>query len=187
MGNENDIQEAEETLELPEVAESEEDATDWRAEAKKLQEKAIRQREKTKELKARLAELEAQAPKKEEIKKPSEFDYGQKAFLKTYGIDGADERELARTWMERTGDDLDKMVTDEIFTARLTALREAKASKEAMPSSTKRAVVTERNSTDYWLAQYEQGKSLNEIPMEYRRDVLNARIKKDEQKTKFGS
>lgn len=194
MDNQND-QEVEETLELPEVEEnSEADATDWRAEAEKLQQKAIRQREKTKELKAKLAELETASaskpdPEREKGKdnknkeKLNDFDYGEKAFLASYGIKDADERELVKTFMNRTGDDLDTIVSDEIFTAKLDKLREAKAVKDAIPVSSRRSSATDvKTAVDYWL-----DKPFSDVPKDLRRDVLNKKLERDQQVAKFGS
>src|SRR3990167_11190875 len=49
-------EEVEEILDLPEIKEGEDDTTDWKAEAEKLQHKAISQRERTKTIKKELAE-----------------------------------------------------------------------------------------------------------------------------------
>jgi len=188
MTETNDIQDVEETLDLPEVAdETIEDTTDWKAEAQKLQQKAIRQREKTKELKAKLAEKETVVDKAVKTPdKPTDFDYGQKAFLKSYGIDGADERELVKTFMSRTGDDLDTVINDDILQAKLKSLRDAKVAKEAVPSSTGRSASAQGNKLDYWLAKYQTSGNLAEVPKELQRDVLNARLKAEEQTRKFG-
>ena len=189
MAEENDIQSEEETLDLPEATdEGEVDETDWKAEAQKLQQKAIRQREKTKELKAQLAE-KADVVEKKAVKtpeKPTDFDYGQKAFLKSYGIDGADERELVKSFMSRTGDDLDTVIGDDILQAKLTSLRNAKIAKEAVPANTGRSAGSQGNKLDYWLAKYSSTGNLNEVPKELQRDVLNARLQAEEQVRKFG-
>jgi len=188
MTETNDIQDVEETLDLPEATdEGEVDETDWKAEAQKLQQKAIRQREKTKELKAKLAEKETVVDKAVKTPdKPTDFDYGQKAFLKSYGIDGADERELVKTFMSRTGDDLDTVINDDILQAKLKSLRDAKVAKEAVPSSTGRSASAQGNKLDYWLAKYQTSGNLAEVPKELQRDVLNARLKAEEQTRKFG-
>lgn len=176
MENENEqIQPDDELIEPEEVAEGEEDTTDWKALALKNQ--GIAKRLKTKLEK----EKEAKIPASPEAKKPSDFDYGQKAFLKTYGISGADELTLVKTFVDRTGDEIDSLVNDEIFNAKLKSLRDAKAVKEAIPESTKRSSSGTSNKIDYWLT-----KPFNEVPPEFRREVLNAQLKNAEQKTKFG-
>jgi hypothetical protein len=173
-------QEAGEIEELPEVEEGQ-DEPDWKALALKNQ--GIAKRLKTKLEKAQ----EKPEPKKEEPKaepKPENqtiLDYGQKAFLKTYGISGADELTLAKSWMERTGDQLDSMVEDEMFTAKLTKLRDAKAAKEALPVNPKRGVQTSpKDSPEYWL-----DKPFTEVPEELKRKVLNLKLIKEKEGDKF--
>ena len=76
MIQENQEQEVvEENFDLPQVEEGQEDSTDWKVEAEKLKEKAIRQRENTKSLKAQIKELEKPKPqdKKEEKKSDTEL------------------------------------------------------------------------------------------------------------------
>ncbi len=176
----NEQEDVEETLDLPEVEEGKEDTTDWKAEAQALQKKAIKQRENTKTLKAKIKEL-TPAEKKVEANqaKSGELDYGQKAFLNSYGIKGSDEVALVKQWVSRTGDDLDTIVSDDIFTAKLTALREARESAKAIPQGTKRSTNTAKDSVDYWTDKYTTGLPLKDVPSEFRTQVLNRRIDKD--------
>lgn len=112
--------------------------------------------------------------KSEKAEKSGELDYGQKAFLIANGIKGADELALVKTWMQRTGDDIDTIVGDDIFQARLTKHRETKATADAVPSTSKRAVNSTKDSVDYWL-----GKDFSEVPQEMRAKVLDERIKRE--------
>lgn len=188
MENENeDIQLEDEIQDPPEVAEGEEDKTNWKALALKYQGTAKRYKtklEKLKEPPVKVEDLKKTEPDKPT--KTSDFDYGQKAFLKTYGISGADELALVKSFRDRTGDEIDTLVTDDIFTAKLKALRDAKAVKDAIPESTKRSTGGGGNKVDYWLAKYQSGTPLAEVPLEIRQEVLNARLKTEEQKRKFG-
>ena len=187
MENENDTQEIEETEEASEVAEeTSEETIDWEARAKELEQKAIKQREKTKELKAKLAEKEAPEPK--EKSSDYKFNTGDKALLKSYkDIQGADELALAENWMKKYGGDIvDDMLNDEVFNAKLKVLRDAKAVKDAIPPATKRSAGSTNDKIDYWLDKYNQSGNLDEIPQELRSEVLNARLKSDEQKQMFG-
>jgi len=186
--------EVEEALDLPETKEGEEDTTDWKAEAQKLREKAIRQRERTKELKAQLKSLtpEKKADASPETKesresKSSDLDNGQKALLVAYGVKGADELALAKSWMQRTGDDIDVMISDDIFTAKLQALRVAKASQEALPSNTKRTGQSyAKDSVEYNLQKYESGEvQLADMPFAIRSKVLAAKMKKEKEDNEF--
>jgi hypothetical protein len=125
-------------------------------------------------------------PKKEpEAKipeKPNELDYGQKAFLKTYGISGPDELTLVKSWVERTGDALDNLVDDEIFNARLKNLRDAKAAKDALPINPKRGpIISSRDKAEFWA-----DKPFSEVPENLKKDVLNLKIKNERESDKFG-
>jgi hypothetical protein len=159
------------------------DTTNWEAEAKK--ERGIRKRLETKLKKAN--EPKSEAPKVEEVKQKSgELDYGQRALLVAYGVKGPEEIALAKSWMQRTGDDIDVMIGDDIFTAKLTALREAKASHEAIPSGTKRAGFAPKDSVDYHLAKYESGAmQLDEMPFDMRSKVLTAKMEKEKKANEF--
>lgn len=146
-----------------------EEAVDWQARAKELEAKAIKQRETTKELKAKLSELEAKAPK-EEIK-PTDLDYGQKAFLKASGLNGADEVQLAKDFAKRTGLDYDTVVEDDIFKAKLEALRTTKANQQAADTGGRGGQSVTKNSAEYYLSKGE------EPPTDAPREVRQAYVK----------
>lgn len=177
----------EETLDLPaDAAEGEEDTTDWKAEAKKLQEKAIKQRESTKALKAKIKELTPAEKKAEAAQaQSSELDAGSKALLVAYGIKGKDELALAQSYMQRTGEDIDAVIEDDIFQAKLSKLREAKATAQAVPSATKRSGNGTKDDLDYWGEKYASGTPLNDIPENLQMKVLNARLDREKQTSKF--
>ncbi len=183
MDEQNENQEVEETDETTEVAEeSSEETTDWEARAKELEVKAIKQREKTKELKAKLAELEAQKPKEKKTKQSDDFDNAQKALLTAYGYKDSDERDLIKSFMERTGeDDVEQIIKDDILIAKIEKLRDEKAVKNAIPTSKGRSANETKTAVDFWL-----GKPFNQVPREMRRDVLAARLKREEDKQKYG-
>jgi len=190
MENKNESGEVEENLDLPEVKEGETDTTDWKAEAETLREKAIKQRERTKELKAQLKALtpaEKKAEAKSENKSESrDLDSGDKALLVAYGVKGSDEIALAKAFMQRTGEDIDTLIGDDIFQAKLGALREAKASQKAIPSGTKRSVTSPKDSVDYHLEKYENGSmQLSEMPFSMRAKVLDAKMKKIKDENTF--
>lgn len=104
---------------------------DWKAEAAKWQRIAERN--------AKKAEPKADEAPKAEIKSdPSELDYGQKALLRSMGIKGADELQLAKDFMRRTGQDIDSLEADDIFQAKLTKLRDTKANEAAADGKTGR-------------------------------------------------
>src|ERR1700752_1822811 len=88
--------EVEENLDLPEVKEGQEDTTDWKAEAQKLREKAIAQRERTKSLKDQLKEAKAavetaKVPK--QTQDPSKADKLDETALDYLDLKGISESE----------------------------------------------------------------------------------------------
>lgn len=189
MDNENAQQDVVAETETEEVEEVEEtDTTDWKAEALKAQ--GIAKRLKTKLEKARETKSETKPEKAEAqttVKKSEDLDYGQKAYLKSMlDIKGADELALVRQWKDRTGDELDSLVEDEIFLAKLGKLREAKATAQAVPSGSKRATVPVKDSVDYHLEKYESGQmKLSEMPFDMRKQVLEKALAKKTANDKF--
>ena len=94
--------------------------------------------------------------------------------------------ELVKSFMTRTGEDLDTVIGDDILQAKLRSLRDAKVAKDAVPANTGRSASAQGNKLDYWLAKYMTSGNLAEVPKELQRDVLNARLKAEEQTRKFG-
>ena len=87
--------------------------------------------------------------------KPNELDYGHKAFLKSYGISGSDELALVKQFQER-GFGLDSIVEDDVFTAKLKSLREARESTDAVPKDKKRSAQTGSTNVDMAYAKYKE-------------------------------
>ena len=155
------------------------DLTDWKALALKNQ--GIAKRLKTKLEKAQ-AEPKVE-PKAEpaQPEKSNELDYGQRAFLKTYGIAGADELALVKSWTERTGDQIDALVDDDIFNAKLKGLRDQKAAKETLQSmSSRNAQASSKSKAEFWM-----DKPFDEVPKEFKQEVLNAKIAQEREGGKF--
>lgn len=179
--NEPRVDVEEEIVETPEVPEGEEDLTDYRALAAKNA--GIAQRYKTKLEKAKLdRKVEAKVEKVLENKIKDSFDYAEKAYLKSEGIT-KDEFPLVLEVMQSTGKSLDEVLEAKYFQADLKERREAKASKDAIPTGSKRSSAGTRDSVDYHIA--------NKTPLlqiedtELRRKVLNQRIKQETTRSKF--
>jgi len=103
----------------------------------------------------------------------SKLDFGEKAFLKAYGIEGEEALDFIASMRERTGDDLDVLVNDEIVTAKLKAFKDASAAKDAIPSKTNRSNQTDaKENVDYWVKKGELPKDNPEL----RKKVVNAKI-----------
>ena len=178
MENETEevVEVPEEDIELEEVDESATEEVEKQEKPKEtpLARKARLERQ-LKQVRKQLGESDD-----EPVSKPSKandsdkLDYGERAFLATYGIKGADEIALAKSWIKRTGDEIDALVDDDVFNARLEKLRANKLTKQAIPSSSKRTTQASADSVDYWLQ-----KPFSEVPLDLRSKVVNARIAKE--------
>lgn len=104
-----------------------------------------------------------------------DLDYGQKAFLVASGIKGKEETGLVRQVMAATGKSLEDVLESKYFQAELKEIREAKQSKEAVPSGSKRSGATGKDSVDYWIAKGEMPPA--ELGPELRRKYVNAKMK----------
>lgn len=151
---------------------SNEDSTNWKAEALKY--KAILDRNKQ--------DGTYRKPETKKATASNDLDYGAKAFLAVQGIKGADEIKLVKEFMSNTGKDLDSVVESKHFKAELEEMRELKKTAEATPTGSKRSGQSARDSVEYWVAK-------GELPPvsepELRRKVVNARMKKETAKSVF--
>lgn len=133
--------------------------------------------------------------KKEDDAKPTkkaskdELDYGQKAYLNTEGIKGADEIELVKMWLSRTGDDLESIVSDEIFQSKLKSLRNKRTVEQAIPKTGRRATTETYSEESNLESQYLAGKiGLENIPdPSMRAKILNKRLAKEKGDSMFSS
>jgi len=163
MANETEV-EVEEPLDLPEVMEGEEDFTDWQAEAKKLQDKAIAQRERTKLLKQQLTEAKGQvkeavdklAPPKEESVKTGELDETQLDYLDLKGISEDEDIKIIEDIVKKTGQTVRQALKDEYVISKLESNKEKREVKDATPSSTKRTGKGQTNDVALAVARFHQ-------------------------------
>lgn len=171
--------------------ELDDDATDWKAKATEL--KGIAKRRATQLSKAKDKIKSLSTPeekptlpeKKEESQKSNELDYGQKAFLNSNGIKGSDELSLVKSEVERSSLTLDELIDNPYFQGRLTTLREARATKEATPSGTKRSQVSTKDSVEYHIEKYKNKQmELSDMPFEMRGKVLTA-VRKEKTNNPF--
>lgn len=188
MATEN-VEEIEEIGEVPEIVETQDelgnDVTDWKGIALERHEhaKKIAGIGKRWETKAKKAKETPVIPPVEEKKG---FDYGQKAYLKSSGIT-QDEFPFVEEVMKSTGKSLDEVLETKYFQAELKEKRELKASKDAIPTGSKRTPSSGQTDVDSWVAKIEQGTAkLADIPdRELRQKVVNARMKKEQDKKQF--
>lgn len=186
MANDNDAVDIPETPELPEIAEGEQDTTDWKAKAQELQGQLKESRGIAKRFQTKLNK----APKPNEPAAPvaqpaapekKGFDYAEKAYLKSSGIT-PEEFDFVKEVMDSTGKDIDAVLGSKYFQAELKEKRDLKMAEAATPSGSKRAGNSTKDQVDYWLNKGELPPSSQP---ELRRAVVNARIKAEGNKSAF--
>jgi hypothetical protein len=142
---------------------------------------------KTKRLLAKAKKTTPAAPQSDDgsqkTEKSGELGYGEKAFLRAYDIKGSEELALVRQFQDR-GFSLDSIVEDDVFTAKLTKLREAKAAQDAVPSTTRRASQPPADDVEQWIAKGELPPN-DPANVELRRKVLNERIRRESIGSRF--
>lgn len=154
-----------------ETQETEGETTDWKA--------------KYEETQGRLKRMETKLSKASETKTekaPSKldgFDYGQKAFLTTQGIKGAKEFEFVQSELKKSGEDLDTLIENDYFKAKLEKFRALGKTAEATPTG-KRSSGVATESVEYWAT-----KPLEEVPKDMRTKVVNHLIDKEKNKGQF--
>lgn len=174
--NDQGVQEAEST---PVVEEAE--RTDWKAKAiewetKFKSENGIRRRLE-KDLKQTKTEPPSEAVATQESKG---FDYAQKAYLKSSGIEQVDF-DFVKDVMQSTGKSLDEVLDSKYFQAELKERKDTRMTEAATPSGSKRAGISGKDTVDYWLEKIKSGQAtVKDIPdRKLRIQVVNARYKKD--------
>jgi len=179
-------EEIDEELEEPEELrdENDQDITDWKAEA--LKRHGIAKRYQTKLRKIKTAEAEKAKTEAEKAKQPQdkkEFDYAEKAYLRSMGVEKEDFPFVFET-TQKTGKTLDELLDSKYFQAELKEKREERESQEAIPSGTKRTSGSARDSVEYWIAK-------GELPpadqVELRRKVVKAKVDAERNKSHFSA
>ena len=112
------------------------DETNWQVETTKLREKAIRQRETTKNLRdalkerdVKLAEFEKSKPVSE--KKSGDFGLLEKSYLRASGYNEPEEIALFKKWSEETGKSVDELVDHPFMKSEIESMRTSKANASA--------------------------------------------------------
>lgn len=168
MSENEEAKVVEDTEDVEDIEDTE--TTDWKAEAEKLREKAIVQREKTKALKAELAKLSTPPA----VENKQEIDYAKRAYIRSEGIVG-DEVSLVENWAKDTGKKIEDIIANPRFQAELKDFREAKVTKEAVPVGSKRSAPSAQNTPEYWIAKGETPPNTPEN-RKLRQDIVNAKI-----------
>jgi len=112
--------------EVEEVIEPATETTNWEARAKQLEEKAIIQRERTRQMKLEIEKLKKSGTPKSEDTKPADTALLQKSFLRAAGITHAEDVELALKTAKKWGVEVDQLVDDDDFKLKLDKQRTAR-------------------------------------------------------------
>ena len=112
--------------------------------------------------------------------KSNDSDLGEKAFLRSNDIKEADEIALVNKLKKETGKAVDSLMETTYFQTELKALRENRATSDAIPSNGKRSNNSAVDTVEYWIAKGELPKDT-----ELKRKVINHRMKKEESKGQF--
>lgn len=157
--------EGEETEEVETQAEEQEEEKGldyWKAEA--LKNKAILERNKN---------------KPDKPQKSNDFGYDVKAYLKASGISSA-EFDFVKAELKASGlKDVDELLENPYFKTKLESQREINKTQEAIPKGNRSGGVA-TNSVEYWMT-----KPIEEVPLDMRREVVNAKLEKEKGKNKF--
>lgn len=136
---------------------------------------------------AGISEDEIFTPKKEKSsKKSDELDLGQEAYLVAKGIEEADEIALVKQVMADTGKSMKDVLASKYFQAELKEMRADRETAAALPKSGKRSGQSAVNTVEYWLSK---GGLPEDTPenTQLRRDIVNARAKKEKSGNMFTS
>lgn len=149
--NEDVIEVEDEDIE-EETSEPTEDPSELKARIKRLEEKAIAQRERTRMLRQELQKNKpkAEAPKEE---KKNGLDKLDRAVLRVEKITHQDDIGLVEDWMKDTGKDIEQVLASVRFQSELKELQDKRAAQEAAPQNSKRSGQSARDEVDYWLAK----------------------------------
>lgn len=123
--------------------------------------------------------LEVQKPEKKASKKSDDLDYGAKAYLTANGIKGSKEFDFVQSELKASGEDLDSLLENDYFKARLEKFRNLNKTAEATPRG-QRSSAPSVDSVEYWST-----KPIDEVPVEMRAKVVNARLDKEKNKAVF--
>lgn len=135
------------------------DSTDWKAKAEELEQKrreeGIRNRERTKALRDQLKTFQ-QKPTEVENKKSDNalLEKVERIALRSEGITHTDDIELARNTAKKWGVDIDEVLADEDFKAKLGRQQTARANAEATSNIKGGGSDSNvKNTPEYWASK----------------------------------
>jgi len=161
-------------------------------EVAKLQEYAknqkIRAEKAEKELKALKAKLkESETPKNsDEQEKSNEPDYAKEAFLEIKGIKHPDDKKLVYDEAKRLNLPLSDVLQMEHIQAKLKKAQEQREAEAGMPQGSGKSGGVTKGDVEYWIDRKNpDGTYATPDDLELAEKVIEARIKRDQEKNKF--
>src|SRR5687767_10253028 len=110
------------------------------------------------------------------------FDYGQLAYLEAKGITDESDQDWLQDIATESKSELKAVLAKDWVQKELKERKDLRMSEAATPAGSKRAGNSTRDQVDYWIAK-------GELPPvdqpELRRQVVNARIKSETNKSQF--
>lgn len=145
----------------------------WEARAKELEAETAKWK--------RIAERTAKKAEKKEDKGETstptgELDWGQKAYLRSEGIESTDFG-FVQEQLDESGLSLDRLLANPYFKSQLKERKDQKAAEAALPGNTRSGGDSSRSSVDYWLNRGELPPDTVENK-KLRADVVEARYQK---------
>ena len=173
IDNEEEVEstETEETEEVEETEETETEKEEEKPEEKPketLEQKEARLERQLKSTRKKLGKDEEKVEKKS-----GGFDYGQKAYLKSSGIESTKEMDFVQKELKESGLELDALLENGYFKDKLEKFRAIGKTTDAIPKG-KRGGGVATDSVEYWA-----GKPIEEVPQDMRIQVVNYRLKKE--------
>lgn len=146
----------------------------WENKAKELEAEAAKWK--------RIAERTAKKVEKKEDKGETstptgELDWGQKAYLRSEGIESTDFS-FIQEQLEESGLSLDRLLANPYFKATLKERKDQKAAEAALPGNTRSGGDSSKSSAEYWLNRGELPPDTPEN-RRLRAEVVEARVQKD--------
>ena len=137
------------------------DSTDWKAKAEELEQKrreeGIRNRERTKALRDQLKTFQQKPPEEKVENKKSDnalLEKVERIALRAEGITHTDDIELARNTAKKWGVDIDEVLADEDFKAKLGRQQTARANAEATSNIKGGGSDSNvKNTPEYWASK----------------------------------
>jgi hypothetical protein len=186
MANENEqVEETQDETQDETQQENQQDSEetiDWQARAKDLEQKAIKQRENTKELKDKISKLEAQVKPEE---KPDEPDYTkamvEETFLETKGVLLDKQKEFVKKEVKETKKPLGEVLKFKYVQEELANIKTQAEAEAGMPQGSGQTAGKSSKNVDYWL----QKGGVPEDDLELADKVIEARLEKEKTKDMF--